>query len=62
MKQNCVSGAMNSPNMLKERVLLTLGEFHCGPKRATNPDQELPWPAVAKLAQGAPVARSQFEV
>jgi hypothetical protein len=43
MQQNCVSGAMNSPNILKERVLFTPGEFHCGPKRATNSDQEPSW-------------------
>jgi hypothetical protein len=34
-----VSGILNSPNILKERVLFTPSEFHSGLKRATTSGQ-----------------------
>jgi hypothetical protein len=63
MQQNCASGVMNSPNILKERVLSTPSEFHSGSKRATTSGSGAGVAlAAASFAQLAAGASSQFEV
>ena len=49
-----------SPNMLKKRVLLSYGEFHSGPKRATRGVREQP--DAGGLCTAGVVAGWQFEV